>query len=48
VHLLPCAAQQRGIGGILDQGVLKDIPGPWGPAPLIEEFGGHQLRQPCL
>jgi hypothetical protein len=26
--------------------VLKQIPGPRQPSPLVEEFGGHQLRQP--
>jgi hypothetical protein len=48
VHLLAGALEQRRIGCILDQGVLKDIPGPRRPPPLIEEFGGYQLRQPRL
>jgi hypothetical protein len=34
------------VGGVLDQGMLKDIPGPRRSPPLVEEFGGHQLRQP--
>jgi hypothetical protein len=28
--------------------VLKEIPGPWRPSPLVEEFGCHQLCQPRL
>ena len=48
VHLLPGALEQRRIGRVLDQGVLKYIPGPRRPSPLVEEFGGHQLRQPRL
>jgi hypothetical protein len=48
VHLLSGALEQRRVGRVLDQGVLKQIPGPRRPPPLVEEFGGHQLRQSLL
>jgi hypothetical protein len=48
VNLLPGTPQQRPIGRILDEGVLKDIFGPWRPTPLVEQFGLHQLGQSRL
>ena len=47
VHLLPRAPQQRGIGGILDQGMLEHILARR-PPPLVEQFGRHQPGQPVL
>jgi hypothetical protein len=41
VHLLSGALEQRRIGGVLNQGVLKQIPAPRWPSPLVEEFGLH-------
>ena len=48
MHLLPRTPQQRGIGGILDQGMLEHIQGPRRPSPLVEQFGRHQPGQPVL
>ena len=48
VVLLPGAFQQGSIGGILDERVLEDVAGAGWPAPLIEEFGVHELGQPVL
>ena len=47
VILLPRALQQGGIRRILHQGMLKDI---WhaADAPLVEQLGVDQLRQPLL
>jgi hypothetical protein len=39
VVVLPRALQERLIGGVLDQGVLENVPGPRRPPPLIEQFG---------
>jgi hypothetical protein len=48
VILLPGAFQQGGVGGILDKGMLEDVAGAGWPAPLIEEFGVHELGQTVL
>jgi hypothetical protein len=48
VVLLPGAFQQRGVGGILDERMLKNIAGAGWPAPLIEKFGTHKLGQAVL
>jgi hypothetical protein len=48
VVLLPGAFQQRGIGSILDECMLENVAGTGWPAPLIEEFGAHELGQTVL
>src|SRR5262245_43828656 len=48
VVLLPGAFQQGGVGGILDERMREDVAGAWRPAPLIEEFGVHELDQTIL
>ena len=48
VVLLPCALQERLIGGLLDQRMLEDIRRlGWQPL-LVEELCLHQLVQPAL
>ena len=46
VHLLPGALEQRRIGSVLDEGVLKQIPGPWRPPPLVEDLGFTSWANP--
>jgi hypothetical protein len=41
VDVLSGALEQRRIGRVLNQGVLKHIPGPRRPSSLVEEFGCH-------
>jgi len=41
VDLLPSTLEQRRIRRVLDQGMLKHIPGPRRPPPLVEELGPH-------
>ena len=48
VILLPRAAQQRLIGGILHQDVLKEVGRLGEEAVLVEQLGLDQLRQPVL
>jgi hypothetical protein len=38
VVLLPCALEQRLIGCVLDEGMLKDIGGLGRHTPLVEQF----------
>ena len=45
VILLPGAFQERLVGGILNQGVLEDVLGPWRAAALIEQFRLDQLPE---
>ena len=48
VILLPGAAQQRLIGGILHQGVLKEVGRLGEDAALVEQLGRDQLCQTLL
>jgi len=41
MHLLPGALEQRRVCCVLDQGVLKQIPGARRSPPLVEEFVVH-------
>src|SRR4030095_2707401 len=43
VIMLSSTPQQRRVGGVLNQGVLKDVFGPGRAAALVEEFDLHQL-----
>jgi hypothetical protein len=46
--LLPCAPQQRLIGGLLDEGMLEDILALRRQPPLVDQLSVHQLGQPLL
>ena len=48
VILLPRALEERLIGSLLDQGMLKDIPGLRRQATLIHDLGIRELCQPVL
>ena len=48
MRLLPGAPEQRLIGCLLNQGVLEKIGCLWHYPALVEQFGGHQLRQGLL
>jgi hypothetical protein len=48
MDLLPRTAQQRRIGGILNQGVFEEVAGPRGPPAPVQQFRLDQLGEPGL